>query len=174
MKNQSFLPANGNKPQRNQSSANFTSKTDVWSSLNITKATILVISLFFVLTSMQSYGQSACQKQMFNIGYLYGSNGYTCVYEKYNSLEEGYSRKHEVYLRYGSYYELCAVCDNDCGDIDIKLYDGYGNLIAQDNTDDDVPVVSCRVVSSGYFTVKVIMADCADEPCNYGLSVFKK
>lgn len=174
MKNHLFHPGNDKTSQRNQLSSNCFSKTDVWGFLNITKLTLLVISLFFLLTSIQSYGQSACQKQMFNIGYLYGSNGYTCVYEKYNSLEEGYSRKHEVYLRYGSYYELCAVCDNDCGDIDIKLYDGFGNLVAQDDTDDDVPVVGCSVVSSGYFTVKVIMADCADEPCSYGLSVFKR
>jgi hypothetical protein len=172
MKRKSFYPVNGLMSLRNQKPENGTSKPVFLSLSKTLKTTAFAFMVIFMLVSLQSFGQSACQSQMFDIGYVYGTKGYQCVYEKYNNLNDGYSRKHEVYLSSGSYYELCAVCDNDCGDIDIKLYDGFGNLIAQDDTDDDIPVVGCRVISSGYFTVKVIMADCSDEPCSYGLAVF--
>lgn len=172
MKRKSFFPVNGFLSLRNQEPVNCIFEPGTLSFSKVLKTITFAFMFFLVFTSLQSFGQSACQSQMFDIGYVYGSKGYQCVYEKYNNLNDGYSRKHEVYLSSGSYYELCAVCDNDCGDIDIKLYDGFGNLIAQDDTDDDIPVVGCRVVSSGYFTVKVIMADCSDEPCSYGLAVF--
>ncbi len=131
MKRKSFYSLSGLKSLRNQTTANGISKTDTFFFSKGLKTIVFALTGFLLLFSMQSFGQSACQTQLFNIGYVYGTNGYQCVYEKYNNLNDGYSRKHEVYLSSGSYYELCAVCDNDCGDIDIKLYDGFGNLIAQ-------------------------------------------
>lgn len=141
---------------------------------NSTHILITFMAAIALLLSVEASAQNACQTQMFNIGYTYGTRGFSCSFEKYGTLNDSYYRNHQVYLRAGNYYEICAVCDNDCEDLDIKLYDGFGNLVAEDESTDDFPMVFCNVISSGYFTIKVIMADCSNEPCSYGVAAFVK
>lgn len=141
---------------------------------NIYKVQIAFFTVIMLFLSIELNAQNACQTQLFNIGYNYGTRGFSCSFEKYGTLNDSYYRNHQVYLRAGNYYEICAVCDNDCEDLDIKLYDGFGNLIAEDESTDDFPMVFCNVISSGYFTIKVIMADCSNEPCGYGVAAFVK
>ena len=65
-----------------------------------------------------------------------------------------------------------GVCDEDCQDLDLELYDGYGNLISQDDSVDDAPVVEVSVVQGGAFTLRVMMYECTEDPCYYGFGVF--
>lgn len=47
-----------------------------------------------------------------------------------------------VNLRSGVTYGLIGVCDNDCGDVDLKLYDENYNLIDDDIRSSDIPVIT--------------------------------
>jgi hypothetical protein len=138
--------------------------------------TILMVkaTIFLSFCFVQNSNGGSCNEQLFKIGVIKGSQGYSCVYENYGNLNEGYFQKNSVYLTAGHYYEMFAVCDNDCDDIDLKMYDLRGNLISKDETDDDIPKLTCIVYNSGYFIVKVNMCDCSNEPCKYGLAVFGK
>ena len=98
--------------------------------------------------------------------------GYPMVYlTRCGSLDEGASRSHEVALYGGVTYRIFAVCDGDCPDLDLKLYDANGNLVDDDTLDDYVPVVSVAPTKSGSYHAEVLMYDCDVEPCYYALRV---
>lgn len=86
------------------------------------------------------------------------------------SLRDGYFRIHNVTLRSGYDYTFAGVCDDDCDDLDLQLFDENGNLIDEDLLADDVPVVSVSPSWTGVFHVKVIMASCYIEPCRYAVA----
>ena len=77
-----------------------------------------------------------------------------------------------VNLRSGVAYGLIGVCDNDCGDVDLKLYDENYHLIDTDTSAGDVPVVSVQPRWSGKYYVEVDMESCRTNYCYYGVGVF--
>lgn len=75
-------------------------------------------------------------------------------------------------LRRGTQYGIVSVCDEDCRDIDLSIYDSNGNLIDSDIEYDDHPMVSVNPNWSGRFRVKVKMTNCPTGACYYGVGVF--
>jgi hypothetical protein len=103
--------------------------------------------------------------------------------------ERGYRRTHDVYdgslkneesefltlaLHSGTAYAIIAVCDNDCSDIDLRIFDEDNKEIDSDVQNDDNPVVMVSPGHEGKFRLKVIMAKCATSPCFYGVGVYGK
>jgi hypothetical protein len=87
------------------------------------------------------------------------------------------NRGTEVYsmdLRKGEDYVIIGVCDEDCVDLDLKVYDDNGNLIASDNDTDSTPMVQITPRWSAGFTLKAEMADCRNNPCRYGFGVMAR
>lgn len=92
-----------------------------------------------------------------------------------NFLDEGDSDTELVYtLTSGREYLIYGVCDEDCSDLDINVYDAKGNLIATDEEEDDVPAVSVKVTKTADYTVEVVMAACDNDPCYYAVDVLQK
>jgi hypothetical protein len=77
-------------------------------------------------------------------------------------------------VRSGVSYTLIGVCDADCRDIDLKLYDDNGNLISSDTDRDDKPVIQFTPRWNARFTIRVIMASCSNAPCRFGIGSFGK
>ncbi len=75
-------------------------------------------------------------------------------------------------LRRGYTYHILGVCDQDCRDLDLKLYDENGNLLVQDTRNDDTPWVKVTPRWTGAFAVRVEMHSCYDNPCYYGVGIF--
>lgn len=67
-------------------------------------------------------------------------------------------------------YIIVGVCDTDCGDLDLAIYDPEEDQAAADLEYDDYPVL--RVQGEGEFWVEVIMTDCAAQTCAYAVQVF--
>ncbi|HEV7590482.1 MAG TPA: hypothetical protein VGO40_20395 [Longimicrobium sp.] len=88
------------------------------------------------------------------------------------SLRTGASTNHSVQLNGGTSYTLIGVCDNDCSDFDLRLFDPSGREVASDVLTDDTPVVSVSPRRSGTYTVRAIMTACSDQPCRYGIGVY--
>ena len=88
------------------------------------------------------------------------------------SLRSGASTNHSVQLNGGTSYSLIGVCDNDCSDLDLRLYDPNGREVASDVLTDDKPVVSWTPRRTGTYTVRAIMTSCSSEPCRYGIGVY--
>lgn len=88
------------------------------------------------------------------------------------ALDEGYAEEFEVTLQEGFTYALVGVCDEDCSDLDLTLYDGDGYFVVEDTEVDDAPVIEFTVTRSGSFTLDVTMYTCGVEPCYYGVALF--
>jgi hypothetical protein len=78
----------------------------------------------------------------------------------------------DIHLRVGANYAIVAVCDADCADIDLVLYDPAGKEVASDVLDDDIPVLEYRPTANGTFKAHAVMADCKGDRCGYGLALF--
>jgi hypothetical protein len=75
-----------------------------------------------------------------------------------NRLDEYWKDDISCNLRAGTSYGIVGVCDRDCRDLDIALYDSRGNRIASDLGDDDIPAITINPSRSGTYQVKVDMA----------------
>jgi hypothetical protein len=75
-------------------------------------------------------------------------------------------------LQAGVDYYFIGECDQDCSDLDIKLYDENYNLVDQDVKPDNSPVVHVRPKWTGQFHMRVIMSRCDDNPCYWGVGAY--
>ena len=73
----------------------------------------------------------------------------------------------------GTAHTLLGVCDEDCSDIDLYLYDEGGVLIDSDASTDDVPVLLVTPPRRGRYRVQVTMYDCQVEPCFYAVGLYQ-
>lgn len=102
-------------------------------------------------------------------------NGMHSTHEPfYGSLDDGDSGNSGVTLRAGTTYMLVGVCDNDCTDLDLRLFSPDGDEVDSDVQDDDTPVVTVTPRQSGRYSVRAIMANCNADPCRYGIGVYGK
>jgi hypothetical protein len=83
-------------------------------------------------------------------------------------IPETNSTAHDLWLMNGSTQVLTGqfyanetifgVCDGDCSDLDINLYDSNGALVSSDTLLDALPIVTAPY--DGIFNVEVIMTTC--------------
>ena len=112
------------------------------------------------------------QRQVLQIGLLLASEGYELTHDiRYSSLSEGKSNNYYFTLDRGTTYKIYAVCDGDCGDIDLCLFDENGNEIDCDESEDDMPLVSATPKWTGRFRLWVKMYECSINPCRDRKSV---
>jgi len=92
----------------------------------------------------------------------------------YGRLRDDAAASHMMTVVGGNHYALFAACDNDCTDVDLKIYDTSGALLMQDVALDDTPVLLFRANSSGKYRVRVVMATCNRNPCYYGVQLMAR
>lgn len=91
------------------------------------------------------------------------------------ALDEGETDDTTVYtLTGGRSYIVFGVCDEDCEDVNLAMYDSAGKLVAEDTEEDDQPAMVITVRKTGKYTLEVTMATCANEPCFYGINILRK
>ncbi len=115
------------------------------------------------------------REQLLKAAIAAGFGGYQMTYDPFiGDLGRGGESDVTLNVRSGVSYAIVGVCDNDCRDIDLRLYDDNGNLIVSDIQRDDTPVVKFTPRWNARFTVRVIMANCSNAPCRYGIGFFNK
>ncbi len=77
-----------------------------------------------------------------------------------------------IALNAGVDYRIVAVCDNDCGNIDLNVYDENNVLVAQDVMADATPIASVAPQWNGPFTVQAVMQQCSVQPCYYAVVLY--
>ena len=77
-----------------------------------------------------------------------------------------------VTLRSGQEYRIIGVCDADCDDLDLRLLDGAGAVIAQDVAPNDLPQLIVRPRMTGPYVIETQMARCANAPCYFAVNVY--
>lgn len=117
-------------------------------------------------TQVQKMMDTAAAKLAEN-GYRYGGFSHS------GSLKDDATER--VTLRLGSgNSQVVGLCDNDCSDIDLAVFDANGKKVDEDVADDDYPVVSVAPTGNAVYTVVVTMAACSNSPCRYALQQFIK
>lgn len=90
-------------------------------------------------------------------------------------LLEGGSRAYlEVSLQAGREYMISGFCDEDCSDLDLVLRTETGEVLANDEDMDDVPILRLTPSTSGRYLLGISMIDCETDLCYFGYSVFEK
>jgi hypothetical protein len=72
----------------------------------------------------------------------------------------------------GMRYTIVGVCDEDCGDLDLRVLDGT-SVVASDLAPDAHPAVQIAPARNGTLTVEVIMSDGDRGPCRYAVGVYE-
>jgi hypothetical protein len=87
-------------------------------------------------------------------------------------LTQGQNWNVPAQLNAGVEYRVLGVCDQNCRDLDIAVYDESGATVAQDNATDDHPVVALAPAANGQFTIQAQMFQCTAQPCYYALILY--
>jgi hypothetical protein len=72
----------------------------------------------------------------------------------------------------GETYLVIGACDEACGDIDVVVEDGAGNVLGNDETDGADPFVVFSPTKSGRVSVIVGMKECGEDVCEYGFGFY--
>ena len=100
--------------------------------------------------------------------------GYTATGEEWvSALGSGETEDQSVTLGGGADYVILAVCDEDCGDMDMAIYDPSGNMVDEDVEGDANPVLEISSARKGEYRIEVRMYQCSNEPCYYAMGLFK-
>ena len=137
---------------------------------------ILLIVAALTLSSGAS-AQNQFERQVLQLlgklGETLRGKGYELTYQVHTgSLKEAADETVTFRLRRGVRYALLAVCDQDCGDLDVRLFDPSDREVARDVQKDDTPIVEIVPDKTGEYSLKVEMAECSDQPCAYGVGVY--
>jgi hypothetical protein len=90
------------------------------------------------------------------------------------SLDKDGSESLRFSLRGGREYALLAVCDDDCSNVDLRLYGENDKEIGASVGADGTPVITVKPEANGKFRLKISMVQCASSPCYYGVGLFAK
>lgn len=137
----------------------------------------LVVAALLVpaAATAQNQWQQTVRSQVSQHDDFLSERGYTLSGDVYNGkLNDDYYQDLTIDLEPGTSYAFMGVCDEDCHDIDLRLYDPAGNEVATDLRTDDWPIVMVTPHYSGTYQVRVVMASCSKNPCYYGIGVFTK
>ena len=88
------------------------------------------------------------------------------------SMNQGATERLEIPLRTGMDYRIGGVCDIDCPDLDLVLYDVNSRVIAEDVESGKVPIVEFTVPSTRTYEIEVAMFACSAEPCYWGVKLY--
>ena len=101
------------------------------------------------------------------------SHGYAADREPvYGSLNDDANDQKAVTLTAGTRYVIIGVCDNDCTDIDLRLFAPDGTKIIEDIETDDYPTIQFTAPVTGTYRLSVEMAVCNTNPCYWGAQVY--
>lgn len=72
------------------------------------------------------------------------------------------------------HHVIVGVCDIDCPDLDLSVFDRRGNLVEADIKTDSRPVVRFDVPTTATFEVRVHMVTCNREPCGFAVQAYRR
>lgn len=90
----------------------------------------------------------------------------------FGSLNDDANDQKAVMLAAGGRYVIISVCDEDCSDIDLRLFAPDGTKIIEDIETDDYPTLQFTAPLTGTYRLSVEMATCRQNPCYWGLQVY--
>jgi hypothetical protein len=134
---------------------------------------LVLLLTITVVDAVQAQYQEQVNNRMTEFQRFARERGYQKVgATRTGSLQEGRSESLTFSLVGGATYIIKGVCDDDCSDLDLTLYDPQGTQVDIDIEVDAEPVVQATPSSSGSYRVDVAMPGCSVSPCFYGVGLF--
>ena len=144
----------------------------------------LLASIFLLALACSARAQNAwrdiLERQMTAVGNTVAQEGYRAEPGAFRTdmivgtLGAGAGVGLEVDLEFGVEYLIVGVCDGDCTDLDLSLVDLQGNVLFQDELDDDAPVLRFTAPAGGTYFLQIDMYACSVEPCSFGYKVYRR
>lgn len=136
--------------------------------------TFILANLSFVPASnAQSRYVNQIKEQLINAAIVLGLDDYSLSHEPFiDTLNHRSLDTLTLTLYRGISYKIVGVCDSDCSDIDMYVYDDNGNLIDSDESSDDIPFIEVTPRWTATFEVEINMYQCSSSYCYYGVGIF--
>lgn len=139
----------------------------------------LVLAALGVTAAAPAAAQGTYQQQIRNQLANHSSNvrqqGYNADRDPiYGSLNDDASESMRINLNGGVRYVIIGVCDNDCSDVDLRLWGPDGGVLDDDMATDDYPTLQFVAPVSGQYRLAVMMATCNTNPCYWGVQVYSR
>lgn len=77
-------------------------------------------------------------------------------------------------LRAGQEIRIVGVCDQACADLDLRVVNPRGEVLALDTRSNARPVVDLRADMFGQHTIEVSMVDCRAPRCRFAVNVYTR
>lgn len=112
--------------------------------------------------------------QLDSAAVLFAGQGFQAVgFRHSGALSEGASERVTLHVASGEYI-LAGTCDEDCTDLDLRVYNAQGALLDSDTEPDDVPMLAWNLSQGATLSVEVSMFACSIAPCRYGLLLVRR
>ena len=119
--------------------------------------------------------EAQVRTQLNDAGHTWSEKGFAMSHEVFmGRLDDDANESLNIPLDGGTRYVIVGVCDQDCTDVDLTVYDSNGREVASDVETNDKPTVQVTPTGSGQYRVKVSMVACTGNPCRYGVGVWAK
>lgn len=123
----------------------------------------------------QNTYQQQIRTQMANHTQTVRGQGYSPERELITgSLNDDASEAMRLNLQGGTRYVIIGACDNDCSDVDLRLWAPDGTKVDEDILTDDTPILEFVAPVTGVYRLSVEMATCRQNPCYWGVQVFSR
>ena len=134
---------------------------------------VVLTAVFLLSVSATSFGQYTDQvrEQIAAIKSALAPEWHETHNAKIDSMDHGASDSFSFTLDKGMSYKIVSVCDHDCSDLDMILYDENNNKLCEDIETDSMPICDVSPRWSGRFTLRVTMYTCSSNPCYYGIAI---
>jgi hypothetical protein len=76
-----------------------------------------------------------------------------------------------VDLQAGVRYTVVGVCDENCPDIDMRIWGPSGAKLAEDVQQNNTPILEFTAPAAGRYRLSVEMVSCSANPCAWGVQV---
>ncbi len=86
-------------------------------------------------------------------------------------LNGGRSGTQLVSLQAGVRYAIVGVCDDNCSDVDLRLFGPTGAKIAEDVQQNATPTLEFTAAAAGRYRLAIEMVACSANPCAWGVQV---
>jgi hypothetical protein len=120
------------------------------------------------LASELTMGLDDQQDSLFNEGFAHAAG------PLYGDVAQGRGRVLTVMLRADQEYTIAGVCDRRCGDIDLRLIDPRGQMIASDVRGNNEPEMHIRPNVTGQHSIQVGMIRCNAPTCWFAVNVYTR
>ena len=102
------------------------------------------------------------------------ARGYELVSREISAVEAYNVWSSTAYLEDATRYAVISVCDLDCSDVDLEVYQPDGVSAASDYGVSDNAIAQFLTRSPGAYQIEVRMPGCDAAACYAGLAVFQK